>query len=155
MRRVALCVAVWIAASALGHAQAALLMEEPYGFFGALNPTGHDAIYFARICAETPVKLRRCAPGEPGSVFTRYQGIAGYDWVAMPLIAYLYSVEDPRPVPARVDRKTVTRLRENTTRLICSAWARPARGRHVPARVEPASGRGLRAPHGRISVCHY
>jgi len=113
MRRVALCVAVWIAASALGHAQAALLMEEPYGFFGALNPTGHDAIYFARICAETPIKLRRCAAGEPGSVFTRYQGIAGYDWVAMPLIAYLYSVEDPSTVPARVDRKTVIRLREN------------------------------------------
>ena len=87
-------------------------MEEPYGFFGALNPTGHDAIYFARICAETPIKLRRCAAGEQGSVFTRYQGIAGYDWVAMPLIAYLYSVEDPSAVPARTDRKTVTRLRE-------------------------------------------
>ena len=43
-------------------AQAALLMEEPYGFFGALNPTGHNAIYFQRICAETPVKLRRCGP---------------------------------------------------------------------------------------------
>src|ERR1700758_1084225 len=75
-------------------AQAALLMEEPYGFFGTLNPTGHTAIYFARICADTPVKLRRCEPGELGSVISRYQGIAGYDWVAMPLIPYLYSVED-------------------------------------------------------------
>jgi len=28
-----------------GHAQAALLMEEPYGIFGTLNPTGHNAIY--------------------------------------------------------------------------------------------------------------
>ena len=35
-------------------AQAALLMEEPYGFFGTLNPTGHNAIYFERVCAETP-----------------------------------------------------------------------------------------------------
>jgi len=60
------------------HAQAALLMEEPYGFFGALNPTGHTAIYFARVCAETPVRIRRCAPGELGSVISRYQGIAGY-----------------------------------------------------------------------------
>jgi hypothetical protein len=42
------------------HAQAALLMEEPYGFFGALNPTGHNAIYFERVCAETPIRLRRC-----------------------------------------------------------------------------------------------
>ena len=45
--------------SARGHAQAALLMEEPYGFFGTVNPTGHTAIYFEHVCAETPVKLRR------------------------------------------------------------------------------------------------
>lgn len=93
-------------------AQAALLLEEPYGVFGALNPTGHNAIYFANICAETPVKLRRCEPGELGSVIARYQGIAGYDWVAMPLIPYLYSVEDVSDVPARVDKATVRRLRD-------------------------------------------
>ncbi|WP_058186297.1 hypothetical protein [Terracidiphilus gabretensis] len=94
------------------HSQAALLMEEPYGFFGTVNPTGHNAIYFARICAETPVKLRRCGPGEPGSVIARYQGIAGYDWVAMPLIPYLYSVEQIADVPTHVDRRTVTTLRD-------------------------------------------
>ena len=94
------------------HAQAALLMEEPYGFFGALNPTGHTAIYFARVCAETPVRIRRCAPGELGSVISRYQGIAGYDWVAMPLVPYLYSVEYTTDVPARVNRETVQRMRE-------------------------------------------
>ncbi len=94
------------------HAQAALLMEEPYGFFGAINPTGHTAVYFQRVCAETPVTLRRCAPGELGAVIARYQGISGYDWVAMPLIPYLYSVEDPSEVPAHVDRNTVDRMRE-------------------------------------------
>jgi hypothetical protein len=94
-----------------GHAQAALLMEEPYGFFGTLNPTGHNAIYFERICAETPVKLRRCQPGELGAVIARYQGIDGYDWVAIPLLPYLYAVEDPAEVPARVNRVTVNRLR--------------------------------------------
>lgn len=87
-------------------------MEEPYGFFGTLNPTGHTAIYFARICAETPVKLRRCEPGELGSVIARYQGIAGYDWVAMPLVPYLYSVDDPSQVPERVNREVVLRLRK-------------------------------------------
>jgi hypothetical protein len=95
------------------HAQAALLMEQPYGLFGALNPTGHNALYFERICPETPVKLRRCEPGELGSVISRYQGIAGYDWVAIPLLPYLYSVEDPQQVPARVDRATVDRLRQH------------------------------------------
>jgi hypothetical protein len=94
-----------------GNAQAALLMAEPYGVFGTLNPTGHDAVYFARVCAETPVKLRRCGPGEMGSVISRYSDISGYDWVAIPLVPYLYSVEDPAVVPDRVDRATVDRLR--------------------------------------------
>lgn len=96
---------------AQGHAQSALLMEEPYGFFGALNPTGHNAIYFERICAETPVKLRRCEPGELGAVIARYEGVEGYDWVAIPLIPYLYSVESASEVPAHVDRETVMQLR--------------------------------------------
>jgi hypothetical protein len=95
------------------HSQAALLMEEPYGFFGTLNPTGHNALYFARICAETPVKLRRCEPGELGTVIARYSGIAGYDWVAMPLIPYLYSVDEVAEVPAHVDRPTVLALRNH------------------------------------------
>ena len=94
------------------YGQAAMLMEEPYGFFGFLNPTGHDAVYFERICAENPVKLRRCLPGEVGAVITRYQGIAHYDWLAIPLIPYLYSVETSSEVPSRVDRDMVIRLRE-------------------------------------------
>ena len=92
-------------------AQAALLMEEPYGFFGAVNPTGHNAIYFQRICAATPVKLRRCEAGELGAVIARYKGIDGYDWVAIPLVPYLYSVEDASQIPVRVDRAAVHRLR--------------------------------------------
>jgi len=95
------------------HSQAALLLEEPYGVFGTLNPTGHNALYFARICAATPVKLRRCQPGELGTVIARYQGIAGYDWVAMPLIPYLYSVDKIADVPERVDRPAVVSLRNH------------------------------------------
>ena len=110
----ALLIAALLASSARpGHAQAAVLLEEPYGFFGAINPTGHIAIYFAHICAETPVRLRRCQPGEQGSVISRYQGIAGYDWVVMPLIPYLYSVDNASEAPERVDRATVRRLRNH------------------------------------------
>jgi hypothetical protein len=93
-------------------AQAALLLEEPYGFFGTLNPTGHNAIYFERICAETPVKLRRCEEGEFGVVIARYQGIDGYDWVAIPLIPYLYSVENAADVPTHVDKELVKKMRD-------------------------------------------
>ncbi len=87
-------------------------MEEPYGFFGTLNPTGHDAIYFARICADTPIKLRRCEAGEMGVVLSRYSDIADYDWVAIPLLPYLYSVENASAIPERVNRDTVNKVRE-------------------------------------------
>jgi hypothetical protein len=93
-------------------AQAALLMEEPYGFFGTLNPTGHTAVYFAHICAETPTILRRCEPGEMGAVISRYSDVNDFDWVAIPLIPYLYSVEDISRVPDRVDRAMVDRFRD-------------------------------------------
>ena len=102
---------VLILCSSGSHAQAALLLEEPYGFFGTLNPTGHNAVYFDRICAETPIKLRCCEMGEPGAVIARYQGIAGYDWVAIPLVPYLYSVDSPAEVSAPVDRRQVAKLR--------------------------------------------
>jgi hypothetical protein len=94
-----------------GRAQAALFLEAPYGFFGALVPTGHSAIYFQNICAETPVKLRRCQPGELGVVIARYQGIASYDWIAIPLVPYLYSVEELAQAPQQVDRPLVQKLR--------------------------------------------
>jgi hypothetical protein len=114
IRRIAFTLAtifVLFCGAAAGRAQAALFMEEPYGFFGTVNPTGHNAIYLARVCAETPVKLRRCGPGETGTVISRYQGIDGYDWVAMPLIPYLYSVENAASVPDRVDRNSVVTMR--------------------------------------------
>jgi hypothetical protein len=95
------------------HAQAALLLEQPYGFFGAVNPTGHAAIYLANVCAETPIQLRRCQPGETGVVISRYQGIDGYDWIAIPLVPYLYAVDDPASVPEHVDRATVNRFRDH------------------------------------------
>lgn len=105
--------AFFCAALTRTYGQAALLMEEPYGFFGALNPTGHTAIYFQRICADTPTHLRPCAPGEFGSVIARYQGIAGYDWIAIPLVPYLYSVENTADVPERVNKELVNRLRDH------------------------------------------
>jgi hypothetical protein len=95
----------------LSHAQAALLMEEPYGIYGTVNPTGHNAIYFENICAETPLKLRRCHAGELGVVISRYEGVDGYDWVAVPLIPYLYAVEKAADVPEHVDHDTVVDLR--------------------------------------------
>jgi len=94
-------------------AQAAIFMEQPFGFFGTLNPTGHTAIYLERVCADSPTHLRMCNEGETGVVISRYHGMGGYDWVAIPLIPYLYAVDNPSKVPAKVDVETVERLRDH------------------------------------------
>jgi hypothetical protein len=83
-------------AATYAHASVALLMEEHYGEFVALNPTGHAAVYFNHICADTPTMLRRCHDGEYGVVISRYHKIDGYDWLAIPLVGYLYAVDSPR-----------------------------------------------------------
>jgi hypothetical protein len=65
------------------HANVSLLIEEPYGFFGSINPTGHSAIYLNRVCAESPTVLRRCQPGETGVVirFRMFRsGQSGLRW---------------------------------------------------------------------------
>jgi hypothetical protein len=94
------------------HGSAALLVEEPYGFFGGVNPTGHAAIYLNNVCAETPLILRRCQPGETGVVISRYQGIGDHDWIAMPLLPYLYAVENADEVPLHADAATVALLQK-------------------------------------------
>lgn len=35
-----------------------------------------------------------------GVVVSRYHKIAGYDWIAIPVIPYLYAVEDVEEVPS-------------------------------------------------------
>lgn len=106
------------------NAQAALLLEQPYGVFGTLNPTGHAAIYLEHICAETPVQLRPCRSDELGSVISRYKGLDRYDWVAIPLIPYLYSVDHQDQVPKQVDQETVNRLREHYKEARLGDWGR-------------------------------
>jgi hypothetical protein len=93
------------------HADAALLLEEPFGEFGNMNPTGHAAIYLNRVCADSPTELRMCRPGELGVVISRYHKINGYDWLAIPLIPYLYAVDDAQDVPASINAKLEMRLR--------------------------------------------
>ena len=96
----------------LAHADIALRLEEPFGGFGTVYPTGHAAIYLARVCASSPAVLRRCEPGEAGVVISRYHRIAGYDWIAIPLIPYLYAVDKPEQVPSSADPKSVAALRD-------------------------------------------
>src|SRR5580704_10534277 len=117
MRRVFIKLAVIIlACSSLAAASATLLLEEPYGTMGFFTATGHAAVYLSGVCAETPLVLRPCGPGETGVVISRYDGVGGYDWDAVPLIPYLYAVERPEDVPLFADAKMVAFLRDHYRR---------------------------------------
>jgi hypothetical protein len=107
-----------LAWSCAGFAQssATLLLEEPYGKLGFFTATGHAAVYLSGVCAETPLVLRACGPGELGAVISRYDGVGDYDWVAIPLIPYLYAVEQPDDIPLFVDARMVSFLRDHYRR---------------------------------------
>lgn len=67
-----------------------------------ITGSGHSAVYFSRVCAETPVKLRLCRPGEQGSVISNYTTLGEdqpFEWNVVSLSVYLYGVEDPKDRP--------------------------------------------------------
>jgi hypothetical protein len=117
IRRTLCTLFVLLSACAAGASTSAtLLLEEPYGKLGFFTATGHAAVYLSGVCAETPLVLRPCAPGELGAVISRYDGVGGYDWVAVPLIPYLYAVDQPDDIPLFVDPKMVNFLRDQYRR---------------------------------------
>ncbi|HKI26704.1 MAG TPA: hypothetical protein VKA07_10285 [Candidatus Sulfotelmatobacter sp.] len=115
-RALARLAVIVLACLSLARASATLLLEEPYGKLGFFTATGHAAVYLSGVCAETPVVLRPCAPGETGVVISRYDGVGGYDWVAIPLIPYLYAVDRPEDVPLFADARMVAFLRDRCRR---------------------------------------
>ncbi len=115
----AFCLAAIIAGTpAQLRSQATLLLEEPYSYDGTFAGTGHSAVYLSRICAATPTLLRRCGPGEQGAVVSRYHGVNGRDWIAVPLIPYLYAVNSPQDIPLYADAKLIAFLRTEYLRSI-------------------------------------
>ena len=115
-RSVGRLVVMFLVCASFASASATLLLEEPYGRMGYFTATGHAAVYLSGVCADTPLVLRRCAPGETGIVLSRYDGVGGYDWVAIPLIPYLYAVERPEDVPLFANAKMALFLRNRYRR---------------------------------------
>ncbi len=133
-----LCLAIGMRA----YASVALLMEEPFGEFGAFNPTGHASVYLNHICAASPTELRACQPGEYGVVISRYHKIDGYDWIAIPIIPYLYAVDDVSEIPLSVNKQQEFALRDAYRRAHLEALAPDRRhAKSAGRRVDPA-GRG-------------
>lgn len=120
------------AGRAFARSSATLLLEEPYGTLGFFTGTGHAAVYLSGVCAETPVVLRPCGRGETGVVVSRYNGVAGYDWVAIPLVPYLYAVDRPEDIPLFADAKMTAFLRDRYRRKYLEAIAPDVRNGETP-----------------------
>jgi hypothetical protein len=80
-----------------------------------ITGSGHSAVYLSNICAESPVKLRLCHPGELGSVISNYTTLGEdlpVEWNIVPLSIYLYGVEDPQNRPLFGSQKLKKALEE-------------------------------------------
>ena len=79
-----------------------------------------------------------------GAVISRYSDVNDYDWVAIPLIPYLYSIEDLSEVPAHVDRATVNRLRDEYHEAHLLGLGREgSEGRLLARRLDRTDWRGV------------
>ncbi len=118
---------------------ACLVSSRAYGDVGViLNETlnesvarvtgsGHTAVYFSRICPDSPIKLRLCRPGENGSVMSNYINLGEderYEWNIAPFNLYVYGVDDPvdRPMFGTEKIKAVLeeRYREQALASYCT-----------------------------------
>jgi hypothetical protein len=115
------------------YAGVTLLLQEPYSYDGALAGTGHAAVYLDSVCAASPVVLRPCKRGESGVVLSRYHEIAGYDWIAIPLVPYLYAVERQEEVPLFADANVVAFLRDQYRRKYLESFAPDRLGGEAPS----------------------
>src|SRR5580700_3267736 len=80
-----------------------------------ITGSGHSAVYFSRICPESPVKLRLCRPDEQGSVISNYTTLGEdqpFEWNAVSLSMYMYGVEDPQNRPLFGSQKIKHALEE-------------------------------------------
>jgi hypothetical protein len=93
------------------HADATLFVEAPINFLGHVSSTGHAALLIDRLCSDDHIHMRWCRGDEEGSVVSRYKGINGYDWLAMPPGPYLFAVDSSDDVPDAVSGVEVAHLR--------------------------------------------
>jgi hypothetical protein len=112
LRIAVLAAFAWVAAALPACAQVTVFLEEPYALDGEFAGTGHTAVYLSSVCAESPTVLRRCRPDESGAVLSRYHHVGGYDWLAIPLLPYLYAVERPQDIPLIADVKIESAMRD-------------------------------------------
>lgn len=97
------------------HAEVSFFLLEAVGFAAQWNSAGHAAVHLSNVCTDNFTQLRPCRAGERGVVISSFRDLGGeenYEWIAMPLVPFLYGVEDERDVPLYVNEKILAALRE-------------------------------------------
>lgn len=90
-----------------------VLVGEPFGDFGTMMPLGHTAVYLDRLCADGPLHIRMCRSGEAqGVVLARYYAIGQYDWLATPIMEFLYATDTPARILPYATPETVWAMRQ-------------------------------------------
>jgi hypothetical protein len=93
------------------HADVTLFIEAPINFLGHVSSTGHAALLVNSLCSDDHIHMRWCRAAEDGAVVSRYKGINGYDWLAMPPGPYLFAVDSSDEIPITASIAEVDRLR--------------------------------------------
>ncbi|WP_041855848.1 hypothetical protein [Candidatus Korobacter versatilis] len=79
-----------------------MLAESTNDGLSRITSSGHSSVYLSNVCADSPVHLRLCSPGEQGIVISNYSNFLEdkpFEWNAVPLSVYLYGVENPGDRP--------------------------------------------------------
>jgi len=113
--KVLVLLAIGLAASPAYADVGVLLNESLDTNLARITGSGHSAVYFSRICPESPVKLRLCGPHEQGSVISNYTTLGEdqpFEWNVVSLSMYMYGVEDPENRPLFGSQKIKHALEE-------------------------------------------
>ena len=116
-------------------AELTLLIEEAVGGAGEFTGSGHSAVYFSGLCAETPIELRLCKAGEEGVVISTYPDLGTvkpYKWIALPLTAFLYGVDSTDDIPLYGNGKVRRYIRESYRKQHLSSLVNAAPDGKIP-----------------------
>ncbi|MFN2502281.1 MAG: hypothetical protein ABR530_09740 [Pyrinomonadaceae bacterium] len=118
----------------IARADVSLVVLESVGVAGEFTGSGHTAVYFSNICADGYDRLRMCEPGEQGAVISAYPKFSDkitQEWIAVPILPFLYGVDDPAKIPIYANGELRDYLRENY------------RKQHLADAVPAAPGAGI------------
>ncbi len=123
LRILTFCLGICGPMAGFAHASLTVLVGEPFGNWGTIMPVGHVSLYLDRVCADGPVKLRMCVPGEPqGAVIARLDKIGQLDWISSPVLDFLYGTSQPDQFLPFTTQDTVDALRQSYRREHLAAY---------------------------------